>query len=397
MAREGLMTIGIVGWWLATGCDHPVQPPRRAPDAHKTVDCGGAGDFATIGDALAQAADGDIIDVKPCTYRESVDFGGKAVRLQSTDGAATTIVDGGDSGPVVRVDHGEGDGTALVGFTLTGGVGADLEGAVFVDFSRLRLEDVDITGNRGDAIVYSHSGDVQLADVRIHDNDLDPTGTALSAYRGAIDASRLSVACDSGLQAVQLAHGGGLFDFSDVRCPGSIAMNWIHTTGRVQRTRAVGSMLVDNETGHDTDQVQLENDVLQGDVFEGDGTAVLRNDVILGMLTFSQVLGPVVESNVFAHGGCAIEADVDTTDLAPAYNDFWDVGAEGCDGHAWSGSNGNQAVDPGFTDEDAGDFTLKATSALVDAGLPDAAANDVDGTRNDIGAYGGPKTIAGGW
>jgi hypothetical protein len=29
--------------------------------------------------------------------------------------------------------------------------------------------------------------------------------------------------------------------------------------------------------------------------------------------------------------------------------------------------------------------------------MTDAAFDDVDGSRNDMGAYGGPKTLAGGW
>ena len=48
-------------------------------------------------------------------------------------------------------------------------------------------------------------------------------------------------------------------------------------------------------------------------------------------------------------------------------------------------------TDPGFTDPDEGDFTLSATgSAGVDAGDPDGAYNDADGSRNDLGAFGGP-------
>ena len=56
-------------------------------------------------------------------------------------------------------------------------------------------------------------------------------------------------------------------------------------------------------------------------------------------------------------------------------------------------------VDPGFTDwtddgTDNDDLSLAARSALIDAGNPSSSYYDADGSRNDIGAYGGP---GGGW
>ena len=47
--------------------------------------------------------------------------------------------------------------------------------------------------------------------------------------------------------------------------------------------------------------------------------------------------------------------------------------------------------DPQFTDDASGDFSLRAGySPAIDAGDPDARYDDQDGTRNDIGALGGP-------
>ena len=44
---------------------------------------------------------------------------------------------------------------------------------------------------------------------------------------------------------------------------------------------------------------------------------------------------------------------------------------------------------PGFVDPASGDYTLDPTSGLVDAGDP--ALSDPDGTRSDIGLFGGPS------
>ncbi len=43
--------------------------------------------------------------------------------------------------------------------------------------------------------------------------------------------------------------------------------------------------------------------------------------------------------------------------------------------------------DPEFTDAEAGDYSLQPASPCIDAGNPDPAFNDPDGSRNDIGAF----------
>ncbi|MDO9280468.1 MAG: hypothetical protein Q7U06_01065, partial [Pseudomonadota bacterium] len=61
-----------------------------------------------------------------------------------------------------------------------------------------------------------------------------------------------------------------------------------------------------------------------------------------------------------------------------------------------TGTDGNLQVDPGFNaytdDSDAvgDDLSLTRRSAMTDAGNPDAAYDDTDGSVNDIGCFGGP-------
>jgi hypothetical protein len=47
-----------------------------------------------------------------------------------------------------------------------------------------------------------------------------------------------------------------------------------------------------------------------------------------------------------------------------------------------------------FIDPSAGDLGLDEDSPCRDAGDPDDQYDDTDGTRNDLGAFGGPS---GGW
>lgn len=59
-------------------------------------------------------------------------------------------------------------------------------------------------------------------------------------------------------------------------------------------------------------------------------------------------------------------------------------------GEATGTGAGNISVDPLFSDPVGGDFSLRSSSPCVDSGNPEASANDTDGTRCDMGAFGGP-------
>ncbi len=86
------------------------------------------GDHPTIQAAIEAARDGDVIVVEPGTYRENIDFMGKAITLRSTapddpEVVAATIIDGGNNGSVVTFRTGETGEAVLSGFTITGGSG----------------------------------------------------------------------------------------------------------------------------------------------------------------------------------------------------------------------------------------------------------------------------------
>ena len=71
--------------------------------------------------AILAADPGDEIGVAPGFYTEAIDFSGKAVKLYSTGGPDVTIIDGTGHYHVVQCTSGEGPGTVLEGFTITGG------------------------------------------------------------------------------------------------------------------------------------------------------------------------------------------------------------------------------------------------------------------------------------
>jgi len=88
------------------------------------------GDFPDIQSAIAHASttDGDVIEVAPGVYTEAIDFLGKAITVIGTDGAGATTIDAtGESTSVVTCANGEGPDSILEGFTITGGIGTEVD------------------------------------------------------------------------------------------------------------------------------------------------------------------------------------------------------------------------------------------------------------------------------
>ena len=80
--------------------------------------------YHTVQEAIDAAADGDEVLVSPGIYYEAINFYGKAITVRSMSGADQTAIDASDlSASVVRCVNGEGPGTILDGFTITGGTG----------------------------------------------------------------------------------------------------------------------------------------------------------------------------------------------------------------------------------------------------------------------------------
>ena len=78
-------------------------------------------DQPTIQQAINVASNGDRILVSPGTYFENIDYQGKAILIRGIAGAAQTIIDGGNIGPVVTLQTSETVQSTLAGFTIQHG------------------------------------------------------------------------------------------------------------------------------------------------------------------------------------------------------------------------------------------------------------------------------------
>jgi hypothetical protein len=116
--------------------------------------------------------------------------------------------------------------------------------------------------------------------------------------------------------------------------------------------------------------------------------------VSTGNITSSQA-NLVIDSSVVTGATCGIQAT--GSNVTVQYSDFWQNTANTCGGANPVGANGNVSADPKFVSAAAHDYQLGTGSACLDAGSTSAANNDIDGSRNDCGAWGGPFALGGGW
>ncbi|EDN72503.1 Integrin alpha chain [Beggiatoa sp. SS] len=120
--------------------------------SNETGDGSEAKAFATIQHGIDVAKDGYTILVHPGTYVENINFNGKNIIVKSTDGAENTVIDGSQSGSVVKFANEESEKAILTGFTLTNGNGTLLGGythggGIYVKNANPTIENMVILNN----------------------------------------------------------------------------------------------------------------------------------------------------------------------------------------------------------------------------------------------------------
>ncbi len=401
-------------------------------------DCDGQGDqmvpsdHATIGDAIAAAADGDMVCVAPGTYEENIDFGGKAIHVLGLAGPDATVIDG-TGGRVVTFANGEGPDSVLEGTTVTGGNTGDRGGGLYIDGTSPTLIDLVITGNYanvcGGGVYVDDGGSPTFTDVRITSNSTASGtwgGAGIYVYDASVTLTRAEI---SGNLSRGNEGGAALsIDLSsasltDVVISGNTAysvggaIRADNSSLSIRNGRITGNLSQHNRAGGlylDWSQATLRNVIVAGNRSEGynpeggglyvwKGTVNLDHVAVVNNTALSEGGGlylydctanldhTIIAGNQAGSDGGGIRSVVATTTVT--YGDLWDNTPEDVFGMADpTGADGNVAVDPLFldlTDPDplAWDVHLDASSPLVDAGDP--AEADPDGSLPDMGPYGG--------
>jgi len=320
-------------------------------------------DFNTVQSAILACVNRDTVLVAEGHYTENIDFRGRSIVVASEfllDGNVehipATILDGSqpehsDSGSVVRIISGEDSTTALIGFTITGGTG-----------TKFRDQSDNLFYVEGGGIIIENS-DPLIAFNYIYLNSATrrPQGTQ-SAGGGAIRYGYCSPRIHNNVITHNSGrYGGGIVSFF---ADGDLRNNVIANNNGGEDYGGGGLWI--GGTGHSTN---LINNTIGGN------TSVLSGG---GIRLFAGVLnghGNIVLSNEASSGtdqiaGASANLHLDYTCVAQTLN--------GTD---------NINSDPLFAVQN---LELSAASPCIDAGNPDAQWNDTDGTRNDIGCYGGP-------
>ncbi len=99
------------------------------------------------------------------------------------------------------------------------------------------------------------------------------------------------------------------------------------------------------------------------------------------------VMNNIVTGNI-TYGIGVVNTSV-PTDIT--YNDVWNNGQNY---HYCSPGQGCISANPLYVDEPNGDYHLQPGSPCIDTGNPLPQYDDPDGSRNDMGAYGGPEATA---
>ncbi|KAA0219683.1 MAG: hypothetical protein EDS66_16630 [Planctomycetota bacterium] len=140
--------------------------------------------WCTIAYAIAHASNGDTIIVKDGTYTEhDLDFGGKAITIQSQNGPQNCTIDCNDSGRAFYFHTSETSSSIVDGFTILDGNTQDEGGGIRCEAASPQILDCvfeSCTAAHGGAISLRGGSDALVQDCTF-------TGNSTSGYGGAVD------------------------------------------------------------------------------------------------------------------------------------------------------------------------------------------------------------------
>jgi len=300
-----------------------------------TVDDDGPADFSIIWKAIDFASSGDSIMVKAGTYNENINLK-TGVKVLGEGRNVTRIV---GTGPKIREVVVAEDVTdaQLDGFTITG-AGEEMPG-IRISNSSVVISNNTIEYNTdGIRIVGGSTGIIRNNIVQKNGNPNNAT-------------TDYGIIC---LHSTPLITNNLVLDNVEE----GIYMAWAESSG-----------------------AQIVNNTIVGNPYDG--------------IWCCCEASPTIKNNIVVGNGYGIAASHDAHPVI-SYNDVW----QNADDYN-SQSGGVSAPGPGDISEDPifdvnypSDYYLDQRSPCIDAGDPDEVYNDIDGSRNDMGWYGGPDGSA---
>ncbi|MBT9558108.1 MAG: right-handed parallel beta-helix repeat-containing protein [Myxococcales bacterium] len=407
-------------------------------------------EFPTLQSVLAVAPVSPItVAIRPGLYTAELNLAGRPTSLVATAGQLSTVVAGNIP---LTVSSQEGSPTTPLVVRGLSFHGASSYG-VYVTSGHIELRDSAIRFTRGSYVSYVTGGStLDLTRTTIESNqstsslyyDSASKGKVVSstfqdnvAYYGAgiyVTGAGSAVTVDSSRFAYNQAHLGG-YGGGAIFCNGGAALevarstftdndslsyyggalyleNCLSTitrssfTGNTSGTHG-GAISVTGSTSNVTvtNSIFMANASASGGTFYVGGSSVfdLTNNTVLesfstgdgGALFAEASPNTTLRNNIFAHtnNGVAVHFAPSPTNVTMVYNDFYQNEEGNVDGGITGLPATNLTVVPKFVSYiidsvlSNDDLRLASGSALIDAGDP--ALDDDDGSRSDIGAFGG--------
>jgi hypothetical protein len=353
------------------------------------------------------------------TYYENVDWHGWPVNAESLSGPENTVIDGQALDSVVAFETAEGEDSRIYGFTIQNGGGGEGPG-VRIRYASPTIEGNIITENVATAAnwlaggIRVYEGDPVIIDNAITNNDAGYGGVEDGCDGGGINVRGGSpYIAGNTITGNTAGDGGGLWiAYTDaIITQNVISGNWADDTDATAGGQGGGI----NVQIAGPDGPYIQNNLISDNVasmFGGGIVTYEANDlypaaeITNNTIVFNEVIDtdygagvcqwrrttPIFTNNIIAfNAGTGVYSE-DDMDGTYTYNLVYG-NVTNYDGLQGTGA-GNIVSDPMFTtaSDDADwtndDFSLKAGSPARDAGDPTIL--DADGSRSDVGAYGGP-------
>jgi hypothetical protein len=366
-------------------------------------------DYDTINDALD--AGEDCISVGPGTYYEII-YLASDVLLTGAEGPEETIISGlYDEGPVIWLATGVTNDTVISGFTLQEGAGHLITstnssrlvseytygGGIYAYYSTPTLKDLIVTNNTlpeyyydstlyqtssgGGAYLSPYSTDGEsliLEDVEFTNNEAYVGADIhVYGYSGSVELRRVWThdSYASGVASIYLYYSTSAYDM--------LLENIIIDSFTQSQNSSALQVYYAN--------VEMNNIAIVDTV----GYAPLSVN-----FTTSVVNEIVVRNSVFAYNDTTYGIYVANSSTESSFSIKYSALYEPDSIYETAGTNstdssnliGDYPAFDSFSQDGDGTndtLTLDSNSPLIDAGDPSTAYNDNDGTRNDIGPYGG--------
>jgi hypothetical protein len=366
-------------------------------------------DQPTIQAGINAAVNGDTVLVSPGTYKENINFNGKAITVKSQSGPGATIIDGGLKDTVVTFASSEVRSSVLSGFTVQNGVAASYYGGgVYISNSSPTIVGNVITLNSScvaGAGIYSSGGGPLIQNNIISNN--------VQSCFGGLGGGGIGISGGSGIQITSNVIVGNVYSTAT---GGGISLSNTGSALVLSNTisnNSGGGLYIQGITAGSGIIVQnliVGNRYGPGIYWSSPPLRVISNTVANNSAYYgvsSEIYGSTmnnqgtIENNLLVATGTWSALSCDNYDYSnpPIFsnNDVFSADGLAYGGYCpdLTGSSGNLSIDPYFLAFLSDDYHLQAGSPIIDMGLntaPNLPGKDFDGDSRilndtvDIGA-----------